>query len=61
MSTRILSGVASISTMNQYHLPEADRKRIISQSPGAKRLEEIEAMRLAFCEKNGDEFGQLKI
>ena len=59
MATKILSRVEEIVAVNQYHLPEKDRKRIISQSPSAKRLEEIEAMRLAFVKKYGDEFGQL--
>ena len=59
MATRILLEVEEISAVNLYYLPEEDRKRIISQSPRAKRLEEIEAMRLAFVRKYGDEFGQL--
>ena len=58
MTTSHLSGVEEILEVNQYHLPEADRKRIISESPLAKRMKEIEAMRLDFIEKYGDEFGQ---
>lgn len=56
MSTSNLLEVEKISAVNLYHLPEAVRKKIISQSPRAKRLKEIEAMRLAFVGKYGDEF-----
>jgi len=58
MPTKNLSEVKEILEVNQYHLPEAIRKKIHSQSPRAQQTEKIEAMRLAFVERYGDEFGE---
>lgn len=54
MAKNILSTVQT----NQYRLPPAARKAILSQTDLERQKGRIERQRVAFVQRNGCEFGQ---